>query len=165
MKIKILSTLCCMLLFIPVFSIIAVADENNPPNPPFIEGPMSGKIKETYSYNFTLIDPDDDYLTRLLIDWGDGTTTDECWTCGGQLQKNGTKYKVEHTWRKTGNYPIKAKVWDTQNSESNWSEPFIVSMPKSKMLTIITNPLLTRFLEKFPFLEKIFFIIKEINEK
>ena len=130
--------------------------DNNPPNPPIINGPTSGKIKETYEYVFTLIDQDDDYLTKLLIDWGDGTTTEECWTCGGQLQKNGTEYVVEHTWRKTGSYSIKAKVWDTQNAESDWSEPFSVSMPKNKPIKIM---MLIEELEPF---QKIFILLKNL---
>ena len=164
MNIKILSTLCCILLFIPVFSIIAVADENNPPNPPVIEGPTSGKIRERYTYNFTVTDPDeDDRLLKLEIDWGDETQTE---TCGCDVPwYNGEIIQLEHTWKKTGNYEIKARVADVYNNWSEWSEPFSTSMPKSKMLTRIANPLLPMFLEHFPFLEKIFFMIKEIDEK
>ncbi|MFO7677856.1 MAG: hypothetical protein R6V50_05700 [Thermoplasmatota archaeon] len=147
MNMKILSSLCFLLLILPVFSIIATTD-NNPPYPPIIEGPNSGRIGETYTYYFTLIDPDDDDLIRLLIEWGDGTTTDECWTCGGQLKKNGTIYEVEHRWRKTGTYPIKAKVWDSQNFESDWSESFIVSMPRIYDYHPILQRIL-RILERF----------------
>jgi len=152
MKIKILSTLFCMLLLVPVFSIIAAAD-NHQPNPPVIEGPRNGKTKGTYTYYFTITDPDDDYLIKLSIDWGDGTNTTECWTCSGQPQENGTRYPVEHSWIKTGDYQIKAKVWDTHNLESDWSEPYGVSIPKSKILTRFPSQILLKFLEQFQFLK------------
>ena len=53
MKLKRLVILFCMTLFIPLSSTIVTAN-NNPPNPPVIEGPTSGEIKETYIYNFTV---------------------------------------------------------------------------------------------------------------
>ena len=35
---------------------------NQPPNPPIITGPDKGKVRTTYDYNFTAIDPDGDKL-------------------------------------------------------------------------------------------------------
>ena len=42
--------------------------DNQKPNPPVITGPLSGKIRAIYNYNFTLTDPDGDGLITILIE-------------------------------------------------------------------------------------------------
>ena len=126
---------------------ILTKNDNNPPNPPDITGPLSGKIKETYVYYITVTDPDeDDYLLQLEVDFGDGVVFE---TCGCDIPwNNGETIEVEHRWKKSGNYEIKARVMDVLGLWSNWSEPISVSMPKNKSLKIYN--LLQIFQECYP---------------
>lgn len=125
---------------------------NNPPNPPTINGPTSGKIGETYLYNVTITDPDEDLMFNLEVDFGDGIVHEDC-GCG-QSWQNGTVVEVSHKWQKTGSYGITARVQDAYGEWSEWSDPLPVNMPKVKKPADI---LLMHFLEMltklFPRLE------------
>ena len=103
---------------------------NNPPNPPNITGPTSGKKAVSYTYNFTITDPDDDLLFNLEIDWGDGTETLDC-GCGKSWQ-SGTVVTVSHRWKKPQTYVITARVSDSYGIYSNWSDPHSMSIPKQR---------------------------------
>ncbi len=107
--------------------------DNQNPNPPEITGPLSGKSKTIYNYNFLLTDPDGDSLTEILIEWG-GTGVDNttyiCWTCGGSPKPNGTVFVASHSWSTAGTYTIRAKIWDTLHNESDWGT-LTVTMPYS----------------------------------
>lgn len=103
---------------------------NNPPDPPNITGPTSGKKAISYTYNFTITDPDDDLLFNLEIDWGDGTETLDC-GCGKSWQ-SGTVVTVSHGWKKPQTYDITARVSDSYGIYSNWSDPYSMSIPKHR---------------------------------
>lgn len=98
---------------------------NDPPNPPVIKGPTSGQRWKTYTFNFTITDPDGDDLQRLEVDFGDATTgvTLSEWHSGDTVQ-------VSHKWRRTGSYQIKARVQDIHGAWSDWGASEI-SIPKS----------------------------------
>jgi len=95
-----------------------------PPIPPSIQGPSSGKIKQAYNYTVTSTDPNDDNVS-YFIDWGDNTTS-------GWLgpYASGTTITQPHTWVKKGTYIIKAKAKDSYGNESGWGT-MTVSMPLS----------------------------------
>ena len=148
---KILFIVVCMLFFIPSFgsaysgySYTATnelkncnVDENTPPNPPVISGPTSGKIRESYPYEFLLIDPDyGDFMYTLEIDFGDEIVTEGGAGCG-ETWLNGTVYEVTHLWMAKGDYEIRARVRDSFDAWSEWSEPFSVSMPKTSLISTI----------------------------
>ncbi len=120
-------------------------NDNNPPNPPIITGPTSGKIDETYLYNVTITDPDEDVMFNLEVDFGDGIVHEDC-GCG-QSWQNGTVVEVSHKWQKAGNYGITARVQDAYGEWSEWSNPLPITMPKNKPI----NPFL-QFLEQHPHL-------------
>jgi hypothetical protein len=103
---------------------------NRPPNPPSIDGEINGSISSYYDYTFILTDPDDDILLNLEIDWGDGTEYVDC-GCGKTWQ-NGTILNVTHSFKKQGSYEITARIQDEYGIWSNWSTPYIVSMPRSQ---------------------------------
>jgi hypothetical protein len=137
--------ICITFLFMLTSSSIATNDmlntkvnsqTNNPPNPPLIDGPTSGRINKDYVYTFTLTDPDeDDYLTVLEVDFENDVQTAVKRTCERPWE-NGTIITIEHNWETKGEYNIKARVMDSIGEWSNWSEPLIVSMPKQRT----TNP-------------------------
>ncbi|RLI61733.1 MAG: hypothetical protein DRO67_07755 [Candidatus Asgardarchaeum californiense] len=100
---------------------------NDLPNPPAINGPTSGEREKTYTFDFTITDPDGDDLQSLEVDFGDTTT--------GVIVSNwhsGDTTQVSHKWKRTGSFQIKARVQDIHEGWSEWST-FGISIPKNKM--------------------------------
>jgi bacillopeptidase F len=123
----------------------AVFNFSSPPDPPVIDGPISGKPDTSYTYKFTSTDLDGDQVS-YYIDWDDGNITD--WT---DFQTSGEPYSDCHTWSTKGTYTISAKAKDESGFESDWGT-LTVSMPKDK---ISINSLYIRLLEKLPLLQKL----------
>ena len=106
---------------------------NSPPNPPIIEGPSSGKIRQSYEYSFTLTDPDiDDFLTTLEINFGEVENEVLAFHCADLPWYNGTIINVDHTWREAGEFEIIARSSDSFGEWSEWSDSFMVSLPRFK---------------------------------
>jgi hypothetical protein len=88
---------------------------NNPPGVPNApSGPISGKIKKTYSYTASSVDSDGDKV-KLTFDWGDGTTSTT------SLVKSGMSASSSHRWSKTGTYQVKSMATDSKGGSSGWS--------------------------------------------
>ena len=120
---------------------------NEPPTPPVINGPTSGKPDETYTYQAIATDPNKDQI-YYMFNWGDGTNS------GWQgPYESGEEKSLDHRWSAVGNYIIRIKAKDTYNVESNWAT-LGVSMPKNKSINIIIL-FLERLIERFPILEQI----------
>ena len=100
---------------------------DNTPETPTINGPISGKIKTQYLYNFFTTDPEGD-MVSYCIDWGDESET--LWT---EFIKSGENISILHSWEKSCNYIIRVKAKDVHNAESGWAIQEI-SMPKSNSL-------------------------------
>lgn len=124
------------------------------PYAPIIEGPQEGKIGIEYHYNFSLSDPDNDSL-YLRIDWGNGTIGP--WI--GPYNSD-TIVRINHTWNKHGTFTIRAQVKDSYGVRSNWTY-LDVTMPKNKMM--MQRPFWFRFLERFPILQLLLNILREVN--
>lgn len=120
---------------------------NTKPITPTITGQTSGKVKTSYTYNFTATDPDGFNLS-YFVDWGDNTTTD--WTT---FTPSGTTIQLIHTWMKKGDYTIKCKVEDRAQNQSTWAT-LSVSMPcpYNFPLQPFWEQLFTRFPHLFPIL-------------
>ena len=116
---------------------ILINSDNNPPYPPHIEGPTNCYTRETYYYNITIIDPDNDRLIALNVLFGDGTnltlypTRSSC--CKGW--RSNMTLTVGHKWKESGDYSIKAKVKDTKWTWSDWGT-LDVHVQKSKLEVI-----------------------------
>jgi len=125
---------------------------NYPPNPPIIDGPLIGKVNDINMYNFTVIDPDeDDALWELEIDFGNEIITVKSCDHGEcKPWNNGETIPIEHIWKESGNYDIKAKVMDAYGEWSEWSEPYTVTMPRFKTNNLI-NKILILIFERLPF--------------
>jgi len=104
---------------------------NNPPNPPVINGPLSGHVRVAYSYNVTVSDPDlDDLLIKIEINFGDGITS--CGGCDGRGPwYSGDIVQFNHSWIKRGTYAITGRVQDEHFNWSNWSVSLPITMPYS----------------------------------
>lgn len=101
---------------------------NNPPYPPAITGPTSGKPRVKYTYTIVTIDPDGDDV-YYFIDWGDFTNSG--WI--GPYSP-GEEVTVTHRWLIQGTYTVRAKAKDVYGAESDWST-LSVTMPKNKQST------------------------------
>ncbi|KYK31366.1 MAG: hypothetical protein AYK22_02485 [Thermoplasmatales archaeon SG8-52-3] len=125
-------------------------DINYPPTIPIIEGPQNGKIGQEYTYCIpSIIDPDGDDI-YVYWDWGDGTNSD--WI-GPYM--NGEQICKNHSWEKTGEFTIKAKLKDEYGLESDWGY-LDISMPKSRLFNyLFIVKFFERFFNHFPILIKI----------
>jgi len=103
-------------------TLVFIATPNVPPGIPSIEGPTSGKPAESYEFDFTVSDQNDDKI-MYYIDWGDNTTSG--WI--GPFD-SGVMVRQNHSWSTRGSYEIKAKAKDWHGAESNWSDPFEFSI-------------------------------------
>jgi outer membrane protein assembly factor BamB len=95
---------------------------NVPPEIPVIDGPASGKPAASYEFVFTSSDQNDDKIL-YYIDWGDNTTSG--WI--GPFS-SGFIVSQNHTWSTRGAYKIQARVKDWHGAESDWSDPFGLSI-------------------------------------
>jgi PKD domain len=113
---------------------------NNPPTAPTINGPASGKAKQSYNYTFLSTDPDGDNVF-YFIDWGDNSTS-------GWLgpYASGAGITVAHTWAKKGSYVVKAQAKDVFGNVGNWST-LQISMPLSYEPT---HPFFSWLFGRFP---------------
>jgi hypothetical protein len=155
MRIKTIIIVICIFFNANIISVIA--NYNNPPNPPLIDGPITGKIGEKYVYYITLTDPDeDDHFWKLEVDFGNEVITEEC--SGGDCKPwdNGETIQIEYSWTKSGTYDIKARVMDVYGAWSNWSEPFRVIMPKIELNNLIFNRISNNKNINFFYFENIF---------
>ena len=126
-----------------------IISADNPPNKPNTpSGPSSGKAGNSYSYSTSTTDPNGDLL-YYWFDWDDGT--DSGWK---GPYNSGQIASASHIWSAQGSYSIKVKAKDDPNgdgdlsdgTESVWSNPLPISMPKTKAI----NPLFLNFLEQHP---------------
>jgi PKD repeat protein len=99
----------------------------HPPNPPQINGTLSGKAGKEYEYTFSAIDPDNDDVF-LWVEWGDGSNTS--WV---GPYNSGQEIKIKHIWSEKNSYNISAKAKDINNFESDWTK-LPISMPKYKTI-------------------------------
>lgn len=121
-------------------------DDNTPPNPPEITGPLTGEVNKPHRYVLLLTDPDEDQLVKLEVNFGDKTLYE---TCGcDKPWYNGTIIDISHVWKETGEYNITGRVMDEYGIWSEWSEPLSVSMPLQKENTIQHNEINTNEITK-----------------
>jgi len=130
---------------------IKIPDEATPPNTP--ERPIGketvGKEKPS-TYTTSTTDPQglDVYY---LWDWGNELDTK--WM---GPYKSGEICEATHTWYTESNegLSVRVKAKNTVGVESDWSDSFIVKVPKSKTFTHnLYSEILKYLMEKFPLLE------------
>jgi hypothetical protein len=121
-----------------------------PQIPPEIpEKPTGRRIGQSgteYSYKSKTIDLNADVI---YYQWSwDNESTSE-WI--GPFDSNAF-CSVSHTWNENGEYEVKVRAKDSFNSETDWSDPLTVSMPKSKPHRLFLE-------ERFPILFKLLSLI------
>ena len=161
---KILVLSICTLFFLTSMTVAVNANilsitsnENTPPNPPVINGPPSGKIKKTYTYDVTVSDPDEDDLIILVeINFSDGPI--KCGGCDGRGPwHSGDVVDFDHSWTTEGTFEITGRVRDEHGAWSEWSDPLPVIMPYSyNPILQFLEWLFERFPNAFPILRQLF---------
>jgi len=119
--------------------------DSEPPTKPTIDGPVSGKINTEYIYSSVASDIDDQDYLFYFFDWGDGSNSG--WL--GPFD-SGDICNASHKWTEQGSYKIKARVKDSKDVVSEWSDPFSVTMPRNKNRAI--NTPFFNFLQQYPIL-------------
>ena len=100
--------------------------ENEPPDPPIVDGPTNGNAGTEYNYTFVSSDPDGDDIANYNVDWGDDNTE----VVEGPFA-SGEEIIGSHTWSEKGTYTIRAKATDVYGAESEWGT-LSVTMPKNQ---------------------------------
>ncbi|KYK22619.1 hypothetical protein AYK25_02345 [Thermoplasmatales archaeon SM1-50] len=101
------------------------------PDPPI--GNTDGIVMKEYTFGINeTTDPDNDEdQIYYKLDWGDGTQSN--WY-------NKFCYELDlmkHRWKRPGTYNIKAKAKDIYGNESDWSEPFKITIQRSKLTKLL----------------------------
>jgi hypothetical protein len=116
--------------------------ENDRPNTPTKpSGSAEGEPEKDYTFSTTCEDPDGDELIYLW-DWGDDT--DPEWSDTNQ---------ASHNWSEYGDFYIKVMAKDENGGESDWSETFKVSMPRTKAQNRMVHNFLQKYLNLSPILK------------
>jgi len=144
----IMITSCLKYPFDPYFN-----PSNNAPNKPNKpEGETKGKKGAEYEYSSKTFDPENDQI-YYLFRWSDGT--DSGWL--GPYD-SGEGCSASHTWDEDGAYIVRVKSKDVHGSESVWSNPLNVMMPKPKSFPHIFYLKLSNYFQK---IEK---VVKKVNQ-
>ncbi len=125
---------------------------NNPPNPPTINGPGSGKVRKKYYFEFVAVDVDGDEWVKYIIDWGDQTIDG---TLGPY--KTGEVVRFYHRWNEKRMHSISAIAIDLYGNESEWSDPFPINIMRNKA-AFDSNSF--RFLDMISSLQRILYFIR-----
>ena len=112
---------------------------NKPKKP---SGPTSGSSGTSYSYSTSTTDPEGDDV-YYWFDWGDGKNSG--WK---GPYSSGQEITLSHTWSRSGTFKVKVKAKDTNDIESDWSDPLSVSMPRNRVKHIFLQKI-GELLEKY----------------
>jgi len=119
---------------------------NEAPQNLTLTGKTYGTAGEEYYYYTSAKDPDGDPI-YYKFDWGDDSYTE--WF-GPYI--SGTEASESHSWS-VGIFDIRVKAKDTRGLETDWSEPFRITMPRNRIPTIsMILQVLERFFDTFPIL-------------
>lgn len=90
---------------------------NLPPDTPGVpDGPDEGVTGVEYTFTASTTDPDKDQI-YYMFDWGDGTFSD--WL---GPEDSGIPVEGSHAWDEVGDYDVRVKAKDVNDSESDWSD-------------------------------------------
>ena len=131
------------------FKTFGYNEDNIPPNKPIIiSGKTSGNVGVDYSYKTATVDDDDDEIWYLW-DWDDDSESE--WL--GPFNSDDI-CEATHNWTVEDDYEIRVKARDEHGSESEWSDPLSVSMPKTKYISYnLLYLLMEKLKERFIFFD------------
>ena len=111
-------------LLLATLATLADSNTGSFPNKPIIAGPEEGKVGEELTFSTNSIDPYNKAL-RYLWDWGDGIQSE--WS---EPIDSGETVTTSYSWDEEGIYQVKVKVKNEDELESDWSNPFLIGIPK-----------------------------------
>jgi hypothetical protein len=120
-----------------------------PEAPAMPNGPTSGKPNQELTFTADTTDPDDDQIWYMWR-WGDGSYSD--WI---GPYNSGDSVEGSHSWSDTSNYQVRVRAKDSMDQETDWSEPLLVSIQKSKLMNTWFLNLLERVPNSFPIIRTI----------
>jgi hypothetical protein len=138
---------------IPCIAELPVITNEPPLTPSRPSGSSSGKPDVLLKFSTSTTDPEGNQVFYMW-DWGDGNQS--VWM---GAYESGQENKASWTYIEPGTYSIKVKAKDTENGESDWSEPLTITVKKARN---IQRLLLQYLLEKFP---DFFRVIDQIIQK
>jgi hypothetical protein len=97
------------------------------PFPPQINGSAEGDIGRQMDFTFVTTDPGSSNL-YYWVEWGDGSHQE--WF---GPSASGIPIIISHSWSEKGNYSITAKAKNVLGVESDWSEPFDLTIVAPKL--------------------------------
>ncbi len=126
--------------------IVTITWPDQAPNKPqIISGEQNGSTGHQYEYTAVGTDIEEDDL-YYMWDWGDGSSTQWSVYC----VDSGEEMSDYHIFLEDGPYNIKVKTKDIYGAESEWSDPYSVTMPldlkKNKIINQQINQLSPNFL-------------------
>ncbi len=124
-----------------------IQDGNEPPDDPIIDGPTTGKPEELYLFIYTSNDPEGTDI------WYRFKTNDDWPSKWYGPYRSGFNFTKERRWWDEGVYILYCQTKDVYNAMSNWSEHKI-TIPRTH------NPLFYWFLERFPMLERLLYLLR-----
>jgi hypothetical protein len=125
--------------------LVKLEGSNQAPSAPQISGPVNGRPGTSYEYRFVSIDPEGDDIAEYIIDWGDGTGTENII---GPFA-SGEEVTASHSWDERDTFTITAKAKDV-NGLVGLEGTFYVSIPRGRMFqNLLAFKLLGRFLNAF----------------
>jgi hypothetical protein len=104
---------------------VVVSDPPETPGRP--EGPTGGTTDEVLTFTATTTEPDGEPI-KYGWDWDGDLEVDDWsdWYTSGEI------CTMSHAWTQAGTYNVSVKASDNHSSESNWSEPLIVTITKNQ---------------------------------
>ena len=126
--------------------------ENQIPDKVIINGPKWGFGGVEYEFTFMSTDADDHDL-YYRINWDDGNDTGYTGP-----YNSGETLTLTHSWKKKGDYTIKAWAKDPLNDESGQASfklNILTNADKQKSKNLLLSEVLLRLIENFPLLNKI----------
>jgi subtilisin family serine protease len=119
---------------------------SKPEKPDAPMGSNSGNVGEYYNYTVSSVDVDNDDI-YFMFDWDDGNFSD--WL--GPYVSN-EECVASNNWTEEGEYEIRVKARDDFGLESEWSDPLVITMPKSYHSFL---ELFIQFIESHPIINRI----------
>jgi len=121
-----------------------VGDNKAPYLPDAPTGQKKGKINTEYEFTAVTTDPENDVIS-YVFDWGDGTNSG--WT---DFVESGAYVTMNHSWSKKNSYNVRVKSRDEHGTESRWSKPLSITMPKNILtLNYILDLLINKFFRNY----------------
>jgi len=117
-----------------------------PSKPERPSGPTSGRSGIEYTFETVSTDPNSEQL-YYIWSWGNENYSD--WL---GPYNSGDECSTSKTWSEKGTYEIKVKAKNANGAESKWSEPLVMSMPKSNEGNLFFLCFLEQHPDMFPIL-------------